>query len=105
MSKIAFIGEKKLSLIFKNFDVDTFIVKEGLETLKKIEEIVKMDYSIILVTEEYSENLKEFLLKRTETVPVIFVLPSIYYSGFGVNLISSVIEKAVGIKILSKEKK
>jgi len=104
MSKIAFVGEEKLALMFNNFDIDIFAVQNGEEALIKVNELLKMDYDIILITEEYTENLKSFLEKRTETFPVIFVLPSSYSSGFGINLIGSVIEKAVGIKILSRGK-
>jgi vacuolar-type H+-ATPase subunit F/Vma7 len=104
MSKIAFLGEEKLSLMFKNFGIDIFTIENREEVIKKINEVIKMNYEIILITEENAGNLGDFLEKRTETFPVIFVLPSSCYSGFGINLISNVVEKAVGINILSKEK-
>jgi len=104
MSKIAFVGEEKLALIFNNFDIDIFAVHSGEEAFKRVNELLKMNYGLILITEEYAKNLETFLEKRTEAFPVIFVLPSSYSSGFGTNLIGRVVEKAVGIKILSKGK-
>jgi vacuolar-type H+-ATPase subunit F/Vma7 len=104
MNKIVFLGEERLSLMFKNFGIDVFVLQSSEEMIKKINDVVKMDYKIILITEENAESIRSFLEKRTETFPVIFVLPSSYYSGFGLNLISNVVEKAVGIDILSKER-
>lgn len=103
--KVVFVGEERLGLLFKNFDIDFLIVKNSFECLEKVSELCKDNiYKVILTSEEYIESLQGFIEKRKAAYPVIFMLPGASFFNASANLIRDVVEKAVGIDILSKSK-
>jgi vacuolar-type H+-ATPase subunit F/Vma7 len=105
MAKIAFVGENRFGLFLNSFDIKIFPVASGEEALEKIIELSKAhDYSIILTSEEYSGTLRDYLSKRKDISPVIFMLPSTSNKGESISLIRDVVKRAIGIDILSKSK-
>lgn len=105
MSKMAFVGENRFGLLLKSFDIKIFPVQNGLEALEKIIELSKThEHAVIITSEEYSDFLRDYLSKRKEVSPVIFMLPSGSHKGESISNIRNVVEKAVGIDILSKNK-
>ncbi|MGB9694086.1 MAG: V-type ATP synthase subunit F [Fervidobacterium sp.] len=105
MGKIAYVGEERLGLFLRNFDIDIFPINTGEEAFKTLEGLIKeKKFQLILVSEDYSDFLQGFYEKRHEVLPVIFMLPSPKTSGISIKLISKMVEKAVGIDILSKSK-
>ncbi|MGB9694750.1 MAG: V-type ATP synthase subunit F [Caldisericaceae bacterium] len=105
MSKIAFVGENRLGLFLNSFDVKIFPVQDGDEALEKIIELSKTrEFVLIITSEEYSDSLRDFLTERKDISPVIFMLPSGTHKGESISNIRDVVEKAVGIDILSKNK-
>lgn len=106
MSKVAFIGDERLAIFLSNFDIETFISKSGKEAKERMTEILKEGkYILILTSEEYFSFLREIFEKRKESLPVILMLPSYKESGISVKFIRNIVEKAVGIDILSKKQK
>ncbi len=104
MTKIAFVGESKLGCLLKNFDIEVFVAGDSNEVYQKVNELLKEDYSIILITEDLATTLQDLLLKRVKPLPVVFILPSFVYSGVGEEMLGETIEKAIGIDIFSKRK-
>ncbi len=105
MAKIAFVGESRLGLLFNSFDITSFAVSNGEEALNKIIELSRSkEYTIILTSEDYIASIGDYLSNRQEISPVIFMLPSKENRGESVSVIRDVVEKAVGIDILSKNK-
>ena len=105
MSKIAFVGENRFGVLLNSFDIKVFPVQNGLEALEKIIELSKIhEYALIITSEDYSDSLEDYLLKRKEVSPVIFMLPSGSHKGESISNIRNVVEKAIGIDILSKNK-
>jgi len=72
----------------------------------KIKAIIKSnEYAVIFTEETYFDVVKDYLAKKTEPVPVIMMLPTVSTQNKTLHLISEVVEKAVGINILSKSEK
>ncbi len=104
MSKVAFVGNKKLGYLFRSFDFSVFPAENGSEAKEKILEIYKKkSFDIVITTEELAGELGEFIQEKTDVFPVIFVLPSpAKHEQLGIQWIRKSVERAVGIDILSK---
>lgn len=104
MSKVAFVGNKKLGYLFRSFDFSFFPAENESEAKEKILEIYKKrNFDIVITTEELAGELSEFIRKKENVFPVIFVLPSpAKHEQLGIQWIRKSVERAVGIDILSK---
>ena len=105
MNKMAVVGDNDSIMVFKAAGVDAF----GAEDEKKAKEILRQiakDYSVIFLTEELAEELRDFLKRFNESpYPGILCIPSKKGStGFGMEELRKASEKALGIDILFKDK-
>ncbi|MCI5838831.1 MAG: V-type ATP synthase subunit F [Christensenellaceae bacterium] len=105
MNKMAVVGDNDSIMVFKAAGVDAF----GAEDEKKAKEILRQiakDYSVIFLTEELAEELRDFLKRFNESpYPAILCIPSKKGStGFGMEELRKASEKALGIDILFKDK-
>ena len=106
MSKVAAVGEKDVLLCFKAVGVEIFPVVKSDECLSKIKELAPdPTYGIILVTESLAKNITEeishLIQKYTNT---ILIIPN-HSGSLNTSLleIKKLIERAVGIDLISKE--
>ncbi len=105
MSKVVFVGEERIGYLFRSFDFTMIPVKTSEEALNEIKNIYKnKKFDIIITTEDLAVSLGEFMQKKADVMPVIFVLPSpMHYEGLGIQWIRKSVERAVGIDILSNK--
>lgn len=100
--KMAIVGDGDSIMVFKAAGVATFPAdqKNAREVLRK----VAAEYQIIFLTEELARHLSEFLKRfDEEPYPVILPVPSNKgSSGYGQEFIKNVMERALGVDILSK---
>lgn len=105
MHKLAFIGEERLGILFRNFGFAVFSVHNVEEAKQEFSKIVKKkEFDIVITTEDFADAAKEFIQKEKMLFPIIFVLPApVNYRGVGIEWIREAVESAVGIDILSKK--
>lgn len=103
--RVAFLGNKQELLPFKALGIDVY----SFEPSKKEELILKLreeDYSIIFISENVYEELKEFAGQEVaKFTPAVVIIPSPEGSqGLGTERIKKIAEKAVGVDLLSEPK-
>jgi len=105
MHKLAFVGEERLGVLFRNFGFDVFPVSNGDDAIRQVSEIIKKkEFDIVITTEDFADYIKEFVQKKEKILPIIFVLPtSTNYRSIGIEWVRNAVEKAIGIDILSKK--
>ncbi len=105
MHKLAFVGEERIGTLFKSFGFDVFAASDSNEAAKQIADIVKKKkFNIVVTTEDFADELKEFVEEQRKELPIVFVLPSpIEYKGTGIEWIRYSVERAIGIDIFSKK--
>lgn len=100
---IAFIGKKSLAILLKNFGIDTYIAENENSFLTQLKSLTKSNKYLLILTEEgFSHSVKDFLSKQTAPLPVIMMLPTVEVSGETIKMIGDMVERAVGVNILSK---
>lgn len=105
MSKVAIVGEKDVILCFKGVGVEVFPVHKPEETLSRLRELsLDSNYSIILITESMAKPL---LLEINQLInknsSIIIIIPTHKGSQQTSLLeIKKIIERAVGIDLISK---
>lgn len=100
-SKIAVVGERELILSFKALGIPIFPVVNLNEALEMVKKLVKENYSLILLTEEYASQMKE-LMGELRTKPGITVTPiptARGSKGFALEELKAVLRKAIGVDI------
>lgn len=101
MGKILYLGDKIFSIFLKSYNFDT--VSENI-----IENFIKGyksgDYTIIVVSEEYSnEILKVYEEIEKKILPIVLFLPSKgIKKEINYKYIKKLAEKAIGVDILEK---
>ena len=100
---MAIVGDGDSIMVFKAAGVDAFPAadeKKAREVLRK----VAVDYQIIFLTEELARALGDFLKRfDEEAYPVILPIPSGKGSdGYSMELLTSAMERALGVDILSQ---
>ena len=104
MNRIAFVGSRRIGLLLKSFGIDAIEANDAAMVVNQLKNLSKGNvYYIILTEETFSEAVKEFINRKTSTLPVIMMLPTIETSGETVKMIDEVVKKAVGISILKNE--
>lgn len=100
--KVGVIGDKESVLGFKAVGFSVFEAGSVEEVSDILRQIVKEDYAVIYITENYVENMQPILAEyRVLPVPAIIAVPGKSGStGFGVNQIKKAVERAVGSDIL-----
>jgi len=98
--KTAFIGNGDSVMVFKAAGVATF----SAEDEKKAKELIRAaakEYQIIFLTEDLARPLGEFLKRfDEEPYPVIVSVPSKEGSGYGMEVLKTAMERALGVDIL-----
>lgn len=104
MYKMAVVGDRTSVLGFRALGLDSYPIVEKGKACDLWPSLLKKDYGIIFVTEEVYEEIKDLLVVLSEEIkPAVLVIPSTKGStGLGLARIKRIIEKAVGIDILSK---
>jgi V/A-type H+-transporting ATPase subunit F len=98
------IGDKDSLLAFKAIGMEVFDVKNGLEAGQILKRLIKEEFAVVLITEDYAEENAEIIKKyKPLAYPSIIPIPGIYgTNGFGMRGIKQDIEKAIGADILFK---
>ncbi|MDP3014120.1 MAG: V-type ATP synthase subunit F [Candidatus Subteraquimicrobiales bacterium] len=104
MYKMAIVGDKTSVLGFKALGLDSYPIFEKGQARNLWLSLLKKDYGAIFLTEEIYEEIKDLLVLVSEEIkPSVLIIPAITGStGLGLKRIKGIIEKAVGIDILSK---
>lgn len=101
MGKILYLGDENFSIFLKSFNFDTFsenIVENFIKSYKS------GDYTIIMVSEEYSKDiLKIYEEIDKKLLPIVIFLPSKGIKNeINYKYIKKLSEKAIGVDILEK---
>jgi len=101
MSKIAWLGDKESVWGFRALGVMIFPVEKTEEARKKLEELSRRDYVLILLTEKLGQELhREISHLRESGGPLILILPDCRGSlGWSRQEIAQVVKKAIGVEI------
>ena len=98
--KMAIVGNGDSIMVFKAAGVATFPAedeKKARDTLRKIAK----EYQIIFLTEELARPLTDFLKRfDEEAYPVVVSIPSGNSDGFGLEVLKTAMERALGVDIL-----
>ena len=102
--KTAIVGNGDSIMVFKAAGVATF----PAENEKKARDILRKgakEYQIIFLTEDLARPLKDFLKRfDEEAYPVVVSIPSGAGSdGYGMEILKSAMERALGVDILFHE--
>lgn len=104
-NRIGIVGDADSILAFKAIGVETFGVSSAEEAKDHIKEMSRKDFKVIFVTENYAEELEDFLKKyRLNPIPAIIPVPSSKGStGYGMEGVRRDMEKAIGADILFRK--
>ena len=107
MSKIAFIGDKTSVLGFQALGFDAYPVVDPQESRNIWSEIKEENYTVIMVTEEVYKEIDDLISEVAEsfTPAVLIIPPAKGGKGLGFQRMKKIVEKAVGMDILSEEGK
>ncbi|HDP70199.1 MAG TPA: V-type ATP synthase subunit F [Actinobacteria bacterium] len=107
MSKIAFIGDKTSVLGFQALGFDAYPVVDPQESRNVWSEIKEENYTVIMVTEEVYKEIDDLISEVAEsfTPAVLIIPPAKGGKGLGFQRMKKIVEKAVGMDILSEEGK
>ncbi|MBR2023928.1 MAG: V-type ATP synthase subunit F [Clostridia bacterium] len=99
--KTAIVGNGDGIMVFKAAGVATFPVEDEKKAEDTVRKIAK-DYQIIFITEDLAKNLRDFLKRfDEEAYPVIVSIPnSVGSEGYGMNVLKTAMERALGVDIL-----
>jgi len=106
MSKVAIVGDKTSVLGFKALGLDAYPLVRAEDGLDIWDQIREQDYGVIFVTEPVYEVMEDLFKEVAEQVsPAVVVIPATTGgTGFGMEKIRKIIERAVGADILSAQK-
>jgi len=100
IGKMAIVGNGDGIMVFKAAGVATFPAeneKKARDVLRK----VARDYQIIFLTEDLARPLTEFLKRfDEEAYPVVVSIPSGESGGYGMEVLKSAMDRALGVDIL-----
>jgi len=100
--KLAIIGSPDSILGFSALGIKTFGVTSSKEVKEAIEKILKDNYAICFITEDWFEKVPQEIEKlQQRTMPAILSIPSQHGStGAGLENLRKIVEQAVGSDIL-----
>lgn len=101
VGKMAIVGDGDSIIVFKAAGLSTFPAENEAKARDVLRKIAR-DFQIIFLTEELARPLGDFLKRfDEEPYPVILSIPSKSGStGYGVELLKSAMERALGVDIL-----
>lgn len=100
IGKTAIVGNGDGIMVFKAAGVDTFPAENEKKAQSILRKIAK-DYQIIFLTEDLARQLTEFLRRFDETpYPVVVSIPSGDSQGYGMEVLKTAMERALGVDIL-----
>lgn len=105
---IAIIGPKEIVLGFKAIGVKTVFSSTWEETLQHLESLksnASEKYAIIFILEEHAKHIprEDYKELTADPLPAIIALPGAEGStGFGVQRLGQIVEKAIGSNILKE---
>ncbi|MDO8886284.1 V-type ATP synthase subunit F [Candidatus Oleimmundimicrobium sp.] len=107
MSKVALIGDKTSVLGFQALGFDAYPVTEPREARNIWSEVKDSNYTVIMVTEEIYREIEDLLIEFADkfTPAVLIIPPAKGGQGVGFQRMKKIVEKAVGMDILSEEGK
>lgn len=102
MHKVAIIGTKESIMGFSPLGIEIFSAENDESTEKKLNFLVKNDYGIIYITEDFALNLEKKIEKiQKESSITIIPIPGISNNnGIGMKNVKKYVETAVGQDIL-----
>ena len=106
MYKIGIIGERNSVLGFMALGFSVHEAANAEEAAKKLHTLVRSgEYAVLFLTEDYAAQLEEETNRYKDMpLPAVVSVPGQGGStGYGINLIRSAVERAVGADILFKE--
>jgi V/A-type H+-transporting ATPase subunit F len=100
--KIGILGNKEVTMGFKNLGVEVVSFNTEKTFEENLEEIKKQDFGIVFITEDLAAGNEEVLSKADQDViPAFIIIPGIKGSqGIGVKKLRRTIEQAIGSDIL-----
>ena len=106
MYKIGIVGERGSVLGFMALGFAVREVSDAEDAAKTLHRLVKSgEYAVIYLTEDYAAQLEDRLAQYKDLpLPAVISIPGAAGStGYGMNLIRSAVERAVGADILFGE--
>ena len=102
--KTAIVGNGDSIMVFKAAGVATFPAENEKKARDILRKVAK-EYQIIFLTEDLARPLKDFLKRfDEEAYPVVVSIPSGAGSdGYGMEILKSAMERALGVDILFHE--
>lgn len=103
--KVAVIGDIDSVLGFRGLGMTVIITDNPIEAYKKLEELVKMQYGVIFVTEDLAEKNPAIIENHKEKLePAVILIPSSRSDKqFAMNYLHELVKKAIGIDILKED--
>lgn len=99
-SKLAVIGRAEVVLPLRGAGLDVFPVVEGVDALKKMEEVIQKGYQVIFYTDDFSCELQPLLERYSqETLPCLVALP-FTGSKSEFDLLREAVRRGVGADLL-----
>ena len=100
IGKTAIVGNGDGIMVFKAAGVDTFPAENEKKARDILRKIAK-EYQIVFLTEDLARQLTEFLKRFDETpYPVVVSIPSGESDGYGMEVLKTAMERALGVDIL-----
>ena len=102
MYKIAAIGDKNSIYGFASLGITIFPVESSTQAVKTIRSIAENGYGVIFITENIAAEIQNELGRyNDEALPAIIPIPGVLgNTGFGMEQVSSFVERAVGSDIV-----
>lgn len=98
--KMAIVGNGDAIMVFKAAGVDTYPAEDEKKAKEVLRKIAK-EYSIIFLSETLARPLTDFLKRFDETpYPVVLSVPSGTSDGYGMEILKTAMERALGVDIL-----
>lgn len=103
MSKIAVVGRRDYIGGFQGAGASIFPVETDEQTRRAFDDILKSDYAIIFLAEEFAAGLTETLAKlRGQPLPIVTLIPGTQESrGLAKETLRASIRKAIGAEDIS----
>lgn len=98
--KMAIVGGDDGIMAFKAAGVDAFPAENEKKAKDVLRKVAK-EYQIIFLTEDLARPLTEFLKRFDENpYPVVVSIPSGTSGGYGMEVLKTAMERALGVDIL-----
>lgn len=103
MHEVAVIGDKNSIIGFSALGLKAYFVDEAEDIREIWSKIEKSGYSLVFITEPVYLKIND-LISDDSIAPIVLVIPAASGKiGTGKELLRKMIEKAVGVDILSKD--